>query len=52
MNRWKSATAQFWRTEPAAPLALYCLLLAADPSSARRGHYGQQVSSPNRYYAS
>lgn len=29
MNHWKPATAQFWRTEPAAPLALYCLLVAA-----------------------
>jgi hypothetical protein len=29
VNRWKPATAQFWRAEPAAPLALYCLLVAA-----------------------
>jgi len=29
VNRWKSATAQFWRAEPAAALALYCLLVAA-----------------------
>ena len=29
MNRWKSATAQFWRAEPAAPLAIYCLLVVA-----------------------
>jgi hypothetical protein len=30
MNRWKSATARFWRAEPDAPLALYCLLVAAE----------------------
>ena len=29
VNRWKFATAQFWRAEPAAPLALYCLLVVA-----------------------
>jgi hypothetical protein len=29
VNRWKPAIAQFWRAEPAAPLALYCLLAAA-----------------------
>lgn len=29
MNRWKSATARLWRDEPALPLVLYCLLVAA-----------------------
>jgi hypothetical protein len=29
VNRWKPAISQFWRAEPAAPLALYCVLVAA-----------------------
>jgi hypothetical protein len=29
VSRWKSATVQFWLAEPAAPLALYCLLVVA-----------------------